>query len=94
MIIRRFLLWSRTASPGQRAEAVNALARAYLYSDMSPEDRWEAQTALTAILDDSSPLVRRAMAESFSNAAQAPRHLVIALFSHARLFEPIQIWLI
>ena len=56
MIIRQFLLWARTAPPGQRAEAVGALARAYLYSDLSPEDRWEAETAMTALLDDPSPL--------------------------------------
>ena len=37
MIIRQFLLWARTATPGQRAEAVGALARAYLYSDLSSD---------------------------------------------------------
>jgi uncharacterized protein (DUF2336 family) len=79
MIIRQFLLWARTAKPGQRAEAVGALARAYLYSALSPEDRWEAETAMTALLDDPSPLVRRAIAEAFANASEAPRHLVVAL---------------
>ena len=79
MIVRQFLLWARTAPPGQRAEAAGALARAYLYSDFSPEDRWEAATAMTALLDDPSPLVRRALAEAFANAKDAPRHLVVAL---------------
>jgi uncharacterized protein (DUF2336 family) len=79
MIVRQFLLWARTATPGQRAEAVGALARAYLYSDLSPEDRWEAETAMTAMLDDPSPLVRRVLAETFANATEAPRHLVVAL---------------
>ncbi len=79
MIVRQFLLWARTAPPGHRAEAVGALARAYLYSDLSPEDRWEAETAMTAMLDDPSPLVRRALAETFANAPEAPRHLVVAL---------------
>lgn len=79
MIIRRFLLWAQSASPGQRAEAVSALARGYLYSELSPEDRWEAETAMTAMLDDSSPLVRRALAEALANAPAAPRHIVIAL---------------
>jgi uncharacterized protein (DUF2336 family) len=79
MIIRQFLLWARTAPPGQRAEAVGALARAYLYSELSPDDRWEAETAMTALLDDPSPLVRRALAEAFANASAAPRHLVVAL---------------
>lgn len=79
MIVRRFLLWARSASPGCRAEAVSALARAYLYSDLSADDLWEAETAMTAMLDDPSPLVRRALAEAFANATEAPRHLVIAL---------------
>ncbi|HEY8567273.1 MAG TPA: DUF2336 domain-containing protein [Beijerinckiaceae bacterium] len=79
MIVRRFLLWARSATPGQRADGVGALARAYLYADLKPEDRREAETALTAMLDDASPLVRRALAEAFANAVEAPRHLVVAL---------------
>src|SRR3712207_2209337 len=79
MIVRQFLLGAQTAPSGQRAEAAGALARAYLYSDLSPEDRWEAETAMTALLDDPSPLVRRALAEAFANAKDAPRHLVVAL---------------
>ena len=79
MIIRQFLLWARTATPGQRAEAVGALARAYLYSDLSPDDRRQAETAMTALLDDPSPLVRRALAEAFANAVAAPRYIVVAL---------------
>lgn len=79
MIVRQFLLWARTATPGHRAEAAGALARAYLYSDLSPQDRWEAETAMAALLDDPSPLVRGALAEAFANAVDAPRHLVVAL---------------
>ncbi|MGP9822611.1 DUF2336 domain-containing protein [Salinarimonas sp. NSM] len=81
MIVRRFLLWARTASPGDRAEAVSALARAYLYGDLAAADRRDAETALTAMLDDPSPLVRRALAEAVANAPEAPRHLVVALAS-------------
>lgn len=79
MIVRQFLLWARTAPPGQRAEAAGALARAYLYSDLSAQDCWEAETAMAALLDDPSPLVRGALAEAFANASQAPRHLIVAL---------------
>jgi uncharacterized protein (DUF2336 family) len=79
MIVRRFLLWARSAGPGQRAQAVNALARAYLTAELSPDDRREAETALTAMLDDPAPLVRRAMADAFADAADAPRHLMVAL---------------
>lgn len=79
MIVRRFLLWARSAPPGERAEATAALAKAFLYSDLSPEDRWEAETALTAMLDDRAALVRRAMAESLAKSPHAPRHIVVAL---------------
>lgn len=79
MIVGQFLLWARRAPPGHRAEALSALARAYLFSDMVPGDRAEAETAMTAMLDDPSPLVRRALAESLAAAAGAPRHIVLAL---------------
>lgn len=81
MIVRRFLLWARSAPPGDRAEAIGALARAYLYSGLSPDDRWEAETALTAMLEDRSALVRRAMAENLATSPDAPRHVIVALAS-------------
>lgn len=79
MTIRQFLLWTQHDSAGRRAEAASALARAYLYGGLDPEARWEAKTAVTALLDDASPLVRRALAEAFANAAGAPRPVVVAL---------------
>lgn len=79
MIVGQFLLWARTAPAGSRAEAVGALTRAYLFSDLSVEERWEAESALTAMLDDPAPQVRRAMATNFGDAAQAPRPIVVAL---------------
>lgn len=79
MIIRRFLQWARSAPPGQRAEGVSALARAYLYADLDKTAREDAELILTQFLDDPSPLVRRAMAESFASAREAPHHIVLAL---------------
>ena len=79
MIIRQFLQWSRRASAADRAEGAGTLARAYLYSDLSPEDRSAAETALTALVDDGSPLVRRALAEALASAEHAPRHVISAL---------------
>jgi len=38
MIVRHFLQWVRTAPAGERAEATSALARAFLYSDLSSDD--------------------------------------------------------
>ncbi|MFE1602530.1 DUF2336 domain-containing protein [Methylobacterium sp. ID0610] len=79
MMIRQFLLWTQHESAGRRAEAASSLARAYLYAKLDPEARWEAKTAVTALLDDPSPLVRRALAEACANAAEAPRPVVVAL---------------
>lgn len=79
MIVRRFLLWARTAPAEARAQGAAALAGAYLRSVMSPEDKREAETALIALVDDPSPLVRRALAEELAAAPQAPRNLVLGL---------------
>jgi uncharacterized protein (DUF2336 family) len=81
MIVGQLLLWARTAGAGERAEAARALAQAYLYSDLTAEDRWEAESAITAFLDDPSPLVRYAIAESLADSSEAPRHVVVALAS-------------
>jgi uncharacterized protein (DUF2336 family) len=79
MIIRRFVQWAQSASPGQRAAGVSALARAYLFTALDAATREDAGRVLTRFLDDPSPLVRRAMAESFASAREAPHHIVLAL---------------
>lgn len=81
MIVRRFLAWSRIAPPGARAQATDALARAYLYSDLSPGDRVEAEAALIRMLDDPSPLVRRALAEALARAEGAPVAVIRGLIA-------------
>jgi uncharacterized protein (DUF2336 family) len=79
MIVRQFISWIRTAPAGERAEATRSLARAWLVSDLNPEDRGAAEGALLMLLDDASPLVRQAMAEVFARSAQAPAAIVQAL---------------
>jgi uncharacterized protein (DUF2336 family) len=79
MIVRQFLQWIRHASSGERAEATSALARAYLHSDLSTDDLAAAEGAMIMLLDDPSPLVRRAMSEVFASAQKAPRVVVHAL---------------
>jgi uncharacterized protein (DUF2336 family) len=79
MIVRQFLQWVRYAPPGERAEATSALARAYLHSDLSPDDLAAAEGAMIMLLDDPSPLVRRALAEVFASTQKAPRVVVHAL---------------
>jgi len=79
MIVRQFLQWVRTAPPGERADATSALARAYLHSDLSPDDRAAAEGAMIMLLDDPSPLVRQALAEVFASSQNAPPVIVDAL---------------
>src|SRR6187455_1134203 len=79
MIVRQFISWIRTAPAGERAEATRSLARAWLISDLSEDDRTAAEGALLMLLDDASPLVRQAMAEVFCRSTDAPAAIVQAL---------------
>lgn len=79
MIVRQFLRWVQTAAPGERAEATSALARAFLYSDLSEEDRLAAEAAMTVLLDDPSPLVRSALAQALAGSPDAPHGVILAL---------------
>ena len=79
MIVRQFINWVRSAPAGERADATSALARAYLYSDLSEDDRIAAEGAMTMLLDDPSPLVRQALADALAPSAKAPATLIIAL---------------
>ena len=67
-------------------EATGALARAYLYSDLSDDDRAAAEGAMIMLLDDPSPLVRRALAEALAGSPDAPYAVIHALASdHAEI---------
>src|SRR5258707_366771 len=79
MIVRQFISWIRTAPAGERAEQARALARAWLISDLTEDDRAAAEGALLMMLDDASPRVRQAMAEVFARSAEAPAAVVQAL---------------
>lgn len=79
MIVRQFLQWVRNAPPGERAEATSALARAYLHSELSYDDLAAAEGAMIMMLDDPSPLVRRAMSDVFASSQKAPPVVVNAL---------------
>ncbi len=79
MIVRQFISWVRTASAGERAEATRSLARAWLISDLSEDDRTAAEGALLMLLDDASPLVRQAMADVFCRSSEAPAAIMQAL---------------
>lgn len=79
MIVRHFLQWVRTAEAAERAEATSALARAYLHSDLSHDDRIAAEGAMIMLLDDPSPLVRHALADTLGSSRDAPATVVHAL---------------
>jgi uncharacterized protein (DUF2336 family) len=79
MIVRQFLQWIRTAPAAGRADATSALARAYLFSDLSPDDRAAAEGAMIMLLDDPSPLVRYALAEALATSRDAPMTVILAL---------------
>src|ERR1700677_1845218 len=79
MIVRHFLDWVRSAPAGKRAEATAELARAYLHSDLSPDDSAAAEGAMLMLLDDPSPLVRRALADVLAASPSAPPAVVLAL---------------
>jgi uncharacterized protein (DUF2336 family) len=79
MIVRHFLDWVRTARAGERADATAALARSYLYSDLSVDDAAAAEGAMLMMLDDPSPLVRRALADVLAASPSAPPTVVLAL---------------
>ena len=79
MIVRDFLQWVRTAPASERAEATSALARAYLYSELSADDIGAMEGAMLMLLDDPSPLVRRALADALAASPSAPPAIVVAL---------------
>ena len=79
MIVQQFLRWMTDAPTERRADATSALARAYLYSDLSDDDRDAAEAAMMILLDDPSPTVRRALAEALARSPDAPREVILAL---------------
>src|SRR4029079_2709062 len=79
MIVRQFLQWLRTAGAAERAEATSAMARAYLYFELSPDDRAAAEGALIMLLDDPSPLVREALSRALAFSEQSPPPVILGL---------------
>src|SRR5258707_2716974 len=70
-----------SAPAGARAVPPGGSDRAYLYSDLSSEDRAAAEGAMIMLLDDPSPLVRQALAEALAGSPDAPYAVIHALAS-------------
>lgn len=79
MIVQRFLQWAQTAETDDRARGTGALGRAYARSAMSADDALIAEAAMTALLDDHSLEVRKALAESIAASPCVPRHIIAGL---------------
>ncbi|MCT8267267.1 DUF2336 domain-containing protein [Afifella sp. JA880] len=79
MIVERFLTWIESAAPRRRVEAASALARAFLTSELSPEEHDGLEAAMTILLDDPNRLVRLALAEQLADSEMAPHHVILAL---------------
>ncbi len=79
MIVRQFLQWVRSAPADERAEAIGALARCYLYSELSADDLKAAEGAMLMLLDDPCSLVRRTLADVLAASPAAPPAVIYAL---------------
>lgn len=80
-IVRDFLQWLASAPANERAEAAGTLARAYLCSDLTVDELAPAEGLMLRLLDDPSPLVRRALADALAASPAAPAPVIIALAS-------------
>ena len=82
-IVERFLHWARTAPVARRCDAAEALARGYLVSPMTPQERDDVEAAMTVLLDDPAPEVRQALAGVLAESDLAPHHVILALAADA-----------
>jgi uncharacterized protein (DUF2336 family) len=79
MIVRDFLQWLSAAPASERAEAASALAHGYLCCDPPAEDLAAVEGVMLRLLDDPSPLVRRALADAFAASSLAPPAVIMTL---------------
>jgi uncharacterized protein (DUF2336 family) len=79
MLAREFLDWIDRAPAGHRASAVRVLCRFYLQAEVADEVATAMEAALTVLLDDPAPEVRRALAEVLGPSPAAPHHIIISL---------------
>ncbi|MFN3482288.1 MAG: DUF2336 domain-containing protein [Rhabdaerophilum calidifontis] len=78
-LVSAFLGWMDQAGPRERAEAVRLFAETVFEGAAGAEDPRAVDAALTLVLDDPAPSVRRALALVLASRADAPRHLVLGL---------------
>ncbi len=71
--------WIYQASAQERAEAAALLAQSFIAGNEPPEERRAQEATLTVLLDDPSPLVRRALASALCGSMRAPHHIILSL---------------
>jgi len=79
MIIERFLDWVETAPAERKAEAIGLLARAWLYSDLTPGEADAAEAAMTLMLDDPCIRVRKSLADALCRDPRSPNLIILTL---------------
>lgn len=77
-VVDQFLNWSSRAPVAGRVGAARALARAYLTSELSEEEREQVETAMTVLLDDPAVEVRLVLADALARSRHAPAHIIMS----------------
>jgi uncharacterized protein (DUF2336 family) len=78
-MVRDFLQWLGEAPARDRAEVAGSLALAYVYSDLAGDEVGAAEAVMLWLVDDPSPLVRRALADALAASPLAPPAVIMAL---------------
>jgi len=79
MNARDMLQWLEQAPAPARASAAHTLVKGWLSGEGDAETRSGIEATMTLLLDDVSPDVRLALAESLCDSPKAPRHIVLSL---------------
>lgn len=79
MIIEAFLEWLETARTQDRIRAARALGAAWSRPELQGRERQAVRTAMTCLLDDPSPQVRLALAQTLAPCPQTPREIALSL---------------
>ncbi|MDR3376233.1 MAG: DUF2336 domain-containing protein [Ancalomicrobiaceae bacterium] len=79
MIVDQVLVWMQSATAHERCRAAELLARSFLVSEIGDDDRDGLEAALTVLLDDPEPEIRRVLAEALGESNRAPHHLILTL---------------
>jgi uncharacterized protein (DUF2336 family) len=78
-MIDHFLKLAHSSQAADRTDAACALTYAYLYDDLTLNQRCDVEVSLTMLIDDGSSDVRLALACGLASSAYAPIHLIHSL---------------